>query len=157
MELYILGTEHGWVRLPATAEQLPAGVLTVCLVENGDNRFEGIAEKIERSQIPELNRMALVLLSLSESEREKLDALLECESNISVRMVAQLLPMLSQTTLLVGVTNDELLGRYHMEKTLHITLPRHLAAHFDYQGYGKTVRKSNHGIYTSVGCLLRRL
>ena len=77
MELYIFGTDEDeisgeWVRLPAIEVKIPAGPLTVCLLDNGGYRFEGIAEKTDRSRLPALNRMALILRSLSEDEQTTL-------------------------------------------------------------------------------------
>lgn len=159
MELYIFGTGQDeisgeWVRLPAIEVKIPAGALTVFLLDNSGHRFEGIAEKTDRSRLPALNHMALILRSLSEDEQATLDAMLECENSISIRMVERLLSLLPQATLFVGATDDEALGRYHMEHKLHIVLPRQIAAHFDYQGYGAAVRKSNPGIFTSTGFLM---
>ena len=159
MELYILGVKQSdglgqWVRLPVAESELPAGSLTVCLLDDNGSYFEGIAEAADRSQLPSLNRLALLLQSLSEAEEAKLNALLECESSTSICVVKRLVAQLPQTALFVGVTDDEALGRYHMEHNLHIVLPRQIAVHFDYRGYGAAVRERNLGIFTSAGFLM---
>ena len=159
MELYIFGAGQdeisgAWVRLPVAEEKIPAGPLTACLVDDSGHRFEGIAEKITRNRLPALNRMASILRSLPEEEQAKLDALLECESSISIRVVERLLFLLPQTTLFVGATDDESLGHYHLEHRLRVALPQKLAAYFDYQGYGASVRERSPGIFTSTGFLM---
>ena len=159
MELYIFGAGQdeisgAWVRLPVAEEKIPAGPLTACLVDDSGHRFEGIAEKTTHSQLPALNRMASILKSLPEDEQAKLDALLECESSISIRVVERVLFLLPQTTLFVGATDDESLGHYHLEHRLRVALPQKLAAYFDYQGYGASVRERSPGIFTSTGFLM---
>ena len=160
MELYLTvskeasATAGHWLRLPLTEVVPLEGLLTVWLFTDCGDYFSGMAEQVERSRLPALNRLALLLQTLSEEEQDKLEAMLECEYIKSIGTVEKLIAQLPCAELLLGIETDEDLGRYHMEQTLHILLPEPLAQHFDYAGYGQTVRKINTGTFTSRGFLM---
>jgi len=163
MELYLTvskepaATAGHWLRLPLTEAVPLEGRLTAWLFTDCRDYFSGMAEQVERSRLPALNRLALLLQTLSEEEQDKLDAMLECEYSKSIGAVERLVAQLPCAELLFGIETDEDLGRYHMEQTLHILLPEPLAKHFDYAGYGQTVRKANMGVFTSRGFLMPKL
>lgn len=163
MELYLTVSKEPasqtgqWLKLPVTNVVLPDGVLTAWLLTDCNDYFSGMTEQVDRSQFPALNRLALLLQTLSEEEQEKLDAMLECERHKNIRTVERLIAQLPCAELLLGIETDEDLGRYHMEQNIHICLPEPLAKHFDYEGYGRTVRKANMGVFTSRGFLMPKL
>lgn len=160
MEMYILGEDNPsgtarWVRLPVEEDKLPASATIACLVSvDGDGYFEGISETADRSRIPELNRLARALKALSEEERYKLGALLECQDNVNLSTVERMMRLLPTTKLLIGVTDFADVGRYHLEHTMHIFLPSEIAEYFDYQEYGRAVHKKSLDKFTSVGYLM---
>lgn len=163
MELHLTISENPaskmghWLKLPLT-EVLPTDCsLTAWLLTDCGDYFSGIAEQVEPSRIPALNRLALLLQTLSEEEEEKLDAMMECEYNKSIGTVERLIVQLPCAELLSGIETNEDLGRYYMEQTVHIFLPEPIAQHFDYAGYGKTIRKLSAGIFTSKGFLMLKL
>lgn len=163
MELYLTVSKEPasqtgqWLKLPATNMVLADGAPTAWLLTDCSDYFSGMAEQVELSRLPALNRLALLLQTLSEEEQDKLDAMLECEYSKSIGTVERLVAQLPCSELLFGIETDEDLGRYHMEQTLHILLPEPLAKHFDYAGYGQTVRKANMGVFTSRGFLMPKL
>ena len=124
MELYLTvskepaATAGHWLRLPLTEAVPLEGRLTAWLFTDCRDYFSGMAEQVERSRLPALNRLALLLQTLSEEEQDKLDAMLECEYSKSIGAVERLVAQLPCAELLFGIETDEDLGRYHMEQTL---------------------------------------
>lgn len=160
-EGYLIGK---WVKLP-----IPADKLRETLTEIGINKeyeeyfitdyetaFVGMRDIIsEFTSITVLNELAKRLESLSENEREKLEAVMESEWVSCVGEVEELIEHLEDFDLLPEVRNDSDLGYYYAEECGCIAIPEYIKHYFDYEAYGRDIRLDGGIItYTTYGCVI---
>ena len=107
----------------------------------------------ERTSLAEVNYIAGVLNPLSSEKRMIVSALIEAKRP-DMNQLTLLLESLSSYILLPDIQEDKELGYYFAETLKRITIPDHIKPYFDYEVYGREMRKTIRGIYTSYGFLL---
>lgn len=157
-EGYLIGK---WVKLPIPTDKLKEVLDEIGINEeyeeyfitDYETTFSGMREAIEYTSIVALNELAEAIEELSEYEREKLEAVLECELCRSIQDVRAALDSLDDYDLIDGIYDDEQLGYYYAEEFGCIDIPQHLRNYFNYEAYGRDIRLEGNITYTSRGCL----
>ena len=105
----------------------------------------------EYENLDELNYMAELIDELSKWDEEKLEAVLDYESPRGVSGVIEIIMNLDDYSVYSDIENDEDLGRYYIEELNALDVPEHLRNYIDYEAYGRDVRFSTDGNFTSYG------
>ena len=151
----LMGT---WVKLPVPEEELES-VLESIGVE-GHNYFITDYETLlpnlhigEYTSIAELNELAEQIEGLADHDYEKLAAVLECESSMSLTEMLEVIEALDDFDLLTDITTEEELGDYYLEDIfcgINDTVLRYI----DTQRLGRDIHlESGNGTFTSYGYL----
>ena len=152
----LMGT---WVKLPVPEEELES-VLESIGVE-GHNYFITDYETLlpnlhisEHSNIAELNELAEQIEGLADHDYDKLAAVLECESRMSIAEMLEVIEALDDFDLLTDITTEEELGDYYLEDIfcgINDTVLRYI----DTQRLGRDIHlESGNGTFTSHGYLI---
>lgn len=155
---YLLGE---WVKLPVPPEKLDEVLARIgteyeeYLVTDYEAAFANLNIS-QYSSIAELNDLATRLDEVEEWDNDKLCAVLEMEEPTSIADIVDIIEHLDDFDLLVGVEDDEGLGRYYAEELCTLeAVPTHLRGYFDYEAYGRDIRlESGNCCFTSYGFVM---
>lgn len=151
-----------WVRLPIPEDKLST-VLHAIGIDKSNSEFfitdyETLFSNLKISEyasIEELNEFAMQLEALSDPDFDKLAAIMECESCLSVSEIMQVMDQLDEFDLIPDIEDDEDLGLYYAEECgVFNEIPEHLKAYINYEAYGRDIRLESNCMYTSSGFLL---
>ena len=155
-EGYLMGE---WVKLPVPADKLDEVLERIGI--NGEYEeyfitdYEASFANLNLSEytsIEALNEFAERLDEMESWEVEKLAAVLEYETVSSITDIMDIIDHLDDFDLLVGVEDDEELGRYYAEELGTLEgIPAHLRFYFDHKSYGRYIHLESGGCYTSYG------
>ena len=160
---YVEGELCGeYLKLPATKEDVQAlfarigvdGVLyEEIFITDYETDIEGLRNCLgEYESVDELNYLASLLNDLDKWEIEKFEAALEYgEYTGSVKDLINLAQNLDCYDYLQGVEDDDDLGRYYADELGTLEVPEHLQNYIDYEAYGRDIRLSDGGVFTSGG------
>ena len=161
---YVEGCLMGeWVKLPVDKDKLQdvldrIGIDGVQYEEYFISDYEALLGNLhisEYSSIQELNELAERLDGLADHDYDKLGAVLEMESCLTVAEILEIIDELDSFDLLVGIDTDYAIGEYFADAgaLLH-GIPEHIQRYFDFESYGRDVRLELNTCLTSFGLLL---
>ena len=151
-----------WVKLPVPKDKLEDVLCRIGINQEYEEYFitdyESLLSNLqisEYSSIAELNKLAERIEGLADHEYEKLAAVLECESSMSIAEVLGIIDQLDSFDLLTEVEDDEALGEYFAEcSCIFNGIPEHIQRYFDFESYGRDIRLEINCCYTSYGMVI---
>ena len=160
VEGYLMGE---WVKLPVDKDKLQdvldrIGIDGVQYEEYFISDYENLLGNLhisEYSSIQELNELAEQLEGLADPDYEKLAAVLECESSMSIAEILELIDDLDSFDLLAEVETDEALGEYYADVgCIFHGIPDHIQRYFDFEAYGRDIRLELNCCFTTYGLVI---
>ena len=150
-----------WLKLPIPQEELDAVIGRIG--SEGDEFFITDYEVLfgnlhisEYASIQELNKLAERLDGLADHDYEKLAAILECESSMSIAEVLETIDELDNYDLLEGVDSDSSLAEYYIDNGyIFCDIPDNIKMYLDTDRLGRDIRLESPNIcYTSYGAVV---
>lgn len=149
-----------WLKLPIPQEELDAVLSRIG--SEGDEFFITDYEVLfgnlhisEYASIQELNELAEQLEGLADHEYEKLAAVLECESSMSIAEVLETIDELDDYDLLEDVDSDEGLAEYYLDNGyIFCEVPDNIKYYLDLQRLGRDIRLESNMCFTSYGAVV---
>ena len=149
-----------WLKLPIPQEELDAVIGRIG--SEGDEFFITDYEVLfgnlhisEYASIQELNELAEKIDGLADYDYEKLGAVLECESCMTIAEILEIIDELDNFDLLTEVDNDEALGEYYAEACcIFHNIPDSISRYFDFEAYGRDIRLESNMCFTSYGVVI---
>ena len=158
-EGYLVGE---WVKLPVPEDKL--GEVLARIGINGEYEeyfitdYESLFPNLhisEYASIAELNEFAERVEELADFDYEKLAAVLESESSMSIAEILEIIDQLDEFDLLTEVHDDEALGEYYAEICCTFAaIPEHLKYYIDMARYGRDLRMELNCCFTSYGVVI---
>ena len=109
----------------------------------------------EFSSIAELNELAERIEELADFDYDKLAAVLESESSMSISEILAIIDELDSFDLLEDVSDDEALGEYFADcYCIFAGVPDHIQRYFDFESYGRDIRLESNCCFTSYGVVI---
>ena len=109
----------------------------------------------EFSSIAELNELAERIEELADFDYDKLGAVLESESSMSIAEILAIIDELDSFDLLEDVSDDEALGEYYADCCcIFAGVPDHIQRYFDFESYGRDIRLESNCCFTSYGVVI---
>ena len=152
-----------WVKLPVDKDKLQ-DVLTRIGIDGQQydevfiTDYETLLGNLhisEYASINDLNKLAEQLEGLADPDYEKLAAVLEYESSMSIAEISELIDDLDSFDLLAEVDTDEALGEYYAEVgCIFHGIPDSISRYFDFEAYGRDIRLELNCCYTSYGIVI---
>ena len=149
-----------WVKLPIPEEELET-VLHRIGTENDEffiTDYETLFGNLhisEYASIAELNKLAEKIDGLAACDYEKLGAVLECESCMTVTEILEIINELDSFDLLTDVEDDETLGEYYADVgCIFHNVPDSIQRYFDFEAYGRDIRLELNCCFTSYGLVV---
>ena len=160
---YVEGCLIGeWVKLPVAEDKLEAVLRRIGIDEQHEEFFISDYESLfpnlyisEYASIAELNEFAERVEELADFDYEKLAAVLESESSMSIAEILEIIDQLDEFDLLTEVNDDEALGEYYAEICCTFAaVPDHLKYYIDMDRYGRDLRMELNCCFTSYGVVI---
>lgn len=159
-EGYLVGE---WVNLPIEDEELKNVLSRIVINKRYEEWFitdyeveiRGIGDAIsEYSDLSALNELAVKLDELPDWDKEKLQAVLEAESQSNPQDILNLIENLDDFDLLSDIQNEEDLGYHYADECCCLDIPENIKCYFDYQSYGRDIHLDGNGTFTDYGYLI---
>lgn len=159
-EGYLIGE---WVKLPVPKDKLDDVLCRIGIdgqqyEEYFISDYESLFSNLhisEYSSIQELNELADKIDGLADYDYDKLGAVLETESSMSVAEILELIDQLDSFDLLAEVEDDEALGEYFADcGCIFHGIPDSIQRYFDFSSYGRDIRLESNLCYTSYGAVI---
>lgn len=158
-EGYLMGE---WVKLPVPEDRLEEVLARVGINEHYEEYFITDYESTfpnlqigEYASISELNELAERIEELADYDYEKLAAVLECESSMSIAEILAIIEDLDSFDLLADVDSDLALGEYYADCCcIFQGVPDHIQMYFDFEAYGRDIRLESNLCFTSYGAVI---
>ena len=149
-----------WLKLPIPQEELDAVIGRIG--SEGDEFFITDYEVLfgnlhisEYASIQELNELAEKIDGLADYDYEKLGAVLECESCMTIAEILEIIDELDSFDLLTEVDTDEALGEYYADVgCIFHGIPDSISRYFDFEAYGRDIRLESNMCFTSYGVVI---
>ena len=160
---YVEGCLVGeWVKLPVDKDKLQDVLDRIGINEQYEEYFISDYETLfanlhisEYSSISELNQLAVKIDELADCDYEKLGAVLESESCMTIAGILEIIEELDSFDLLTEVDNDETLGEYYAEVgCIFLGIPYSISRYFDFEAYGRDIRLELNCCFTSYGLVI---
>ena len=160
---YVEGCLIGeWVKLPIAEDKLEEVLARIGINERYQEYFISDYESLfsnlyisEYASISELNEFAERVEELADYDYDKLAAVLESESSMSIAEILEIIDQLDEFDLLAEVHDDEALGEYYAEiYGTFTTIPDHLNYYIDMDRYGRDLRMELNCCFTSYGVVI---
>lgn len=156
---YLIGE---WVKLPVPKDKLDDVLCRIGINQEYEEYFISDYETLfsnlhisEYSSIQELNELAEKIAELADCDYDKLGAVLESESSMSVAEILELIDQLDSFDLLTEVEDDEALGEYFADcNCIFHGIPEHIQRYFDFEAYGRDIRLETNMCFTSYGAVI---
>ncbi len=151
-----------WVKLPIPKDKLQEVLDRIGINEQYEEYFISDYESLfsnlhisEYSSIQELNELADKIDGLADCDYDKLGAVLEMESCMTVAEILEIIEELDSFDLLDGIDTDYAIGEYFAEvgDLLH-GIPDHIQRYFDFESYGRDIRLELNTCLTSFGLVI---
>ena len=151
------------VKLPIDKEKLDEVLTSIGINEQYEEVFISDYETTlsnlhisEYSSIQELNELAERLDGLADHDYEKLAAILECESSMSIAEVLETIDELDNYDLLEGVDSDSSLAEYYIDNGyIFCDIPDNIKMYLDTDRLGRAIRLESLNVcYTSYGAVI---
>ena len=151
-----------WVKLPIQEDMLESVLESMGVVGECQNYFISDYESLlpnlhisEYTSIAELNKLAEQIEGLADHDYEKLAAILECESSMSIAEILEIIDQLDEFDLLTDVHTDEDLGYYYAELCgTFDAVPTHLKSYIDMDRYSYDLKMEINCCFTSYGLVV---
>ena len=151
-----------WVKLPVPKDKLEAVLRRIGINERYEEYFITDYESLfpnlyisEYASINELNEFAERVEELADFDYDKLAAVLESESSMSIAEILEIIDQLDEFDLLTEVHDDEALGEYYAEICCTFAaVPDHLKYNIDMERYGRDLRLELNCCFTSYGVVI---
>ena len=160
---YVEGCLIGeWVKLPVTEDKLEAVLSRIGINEEYEEFFISDYDASfsnlhisEYASIQDLNQLAERIEDLADFDYDKLAAVLECESCMTIAEILEIIDDLDSFDLLEGIDTDYAIGEYFVEVNdlLH-GIPDHIQRYFDFESYGRDIRLELNTCLTSYGLVI---
>lgn len=109
----------------------------------------------EYASISDLNVFAERLEDLADPDYEKLAAILECESSMSIAEVLEIVDELDNFDLLEDVDDDEALAAYYLDNGyIFCDVPDNIKMYLDLDRLGRDIHLESNLCYTSYGAVI---
>lgn len=158
------GCRYGqWLQLPCSQDKLQEVMESIGINDQYQEYFITDSEsKIpnitinQYASISELNELADKIEELADFDYEKLSAVMEWESSLTVSGIIEIIDNLDSYTLLPGIDDDAALGEYFStELGVFDAVHESLRYYIDTERYGRDLRLSMDMCYTSYGTIIR--
>lgn len=151
-----------WVRLPIPEDKLEAVLHRIGINDQYSEYFISDYESLfsnlyisEYASIAEVNELAERIEGLADQDYDKLAAVLECESSMSIAEMLEVIDELDSFDLLPDVHTDEDLGYYYAEMCgTFDSVPTHLQAYIDMARYSYDLKMELNCCFTSYGVVI---
>jgi hypothetical protein len=152
-----------WVKLPIPQEELDAVLHRIGIDDQNEEFFITDYEVLfgnlhisEYASVAELNELAERLDGLADPDYEKLTAVLECESSMSIAEVLEIIDELDNFDLLEDVDDDDALAAYYIDNGfIFCDVPDNIKTYLDLDRLGRDIRLESTNIcYTSYGAVI---
>ena len=159
---YVEGCLVGeWVKLPVQEDKLEAVLRRIGINEQYEEFFISDYESLfpnlyisEYASLSELNEFAERVEELADFDYEKLAAVLECESSMSIAEILEVIEAIDEFDLLADITTEEELGDYYLGDIFY-GIPDTVLRYVDTQRLGRDIHLENgNGTFTSYGYLM---
>ena len=160
---YVEGCLVGeWVKLPVDKDKLQDVLNRIGINEQYEEVFISDYESLfsnlrinEHSSLDDLNELAKRMEELTDYDYDKLAAVLESESSMSIAEILEIIDQLDEFDLLTEVHDDEALGEYYAEICCTFAaVPDHLKYYIDMDRYGRNLRMELNCCFTSYGVVI---
>ena len=155
VEGYLMGE---WVKLPVDKDKLQdvldrIGIDGQQYEEFFISDYEALLSNLhisEYASIQDLNELAERLEGLADHEYEKLAAILECESSMSIAEVLEIIEELDCFDLLEDIDDDEALAAYYIDNGyIFYDVPDNIKMYLDLGRLGRDIRLDSANVYYS--------
>ena len=154
---------YEFVKLPIDKEKLDEVLTRIGINEQYEEVFISDYETTlsnlhisEYSSIQELNELAERLDRLADYDYEKLAAVLECESSMSIAEVLETIDELDNYDLLEDVDSDADLAEFYVANGYILCdVPENIKMYLDLDRLGRDIRLEGDICYTSFGAVVR--
>lgn len=151
-----------WVKLPIPEDKLQEVLDRIGIDDQYEEYFITDYESnfpnlqiSEYASIDELNTLAERIDSLTDWDYDKLGAVLEAESSVSIAEILEIVTELDSFDLLADIDDDEVLGEYYADcGCIFQDVPEHIQQYFDFEAYGRDIRLELNCCFTSYGVVI---
>lgn len=151
-----------WVKLPVDKDKLQEVLDRIGINEQYEEYFitdyETLLSNLHISEytgIAELNELAEKIDGLADHDYDKLGAVLEMESCMTVAEILEIIDELDSFDLLGGIDTDYAIGEYFADAgSLFHGIPDHIQRYFDFESYGRDIRLELNTCVTSYGLVI---
>ena len=151
-----------WVKLPIPEDKLQEVLDRIGIDDQYEEYFITDYESnfpnlqiSEYASIDELNTLAELIDSLTDWDYDKLGAVLEAESSVSIAEILEIVTELDSFDLLADIDDDEVLGEYYADcGCIFQDVPEHIQQYFDFEAYGRDIRLELNCCFTSYGVVI---
>lgn len=151
-----------WVKLPIPEDKLQEVLDRIGIDDQYEEYFITDYESnfpnlqiSEYASIDELNTLAERIDSLTDWDYDKLGAVLEAESSVSIDEILEIVTDLDSFDLLADIDDDEALGEYYADcGCIFQGVPEHIQRYFDFEAYGRDIRLELNCCLTSYGVVI---
>ena len=152
-----------WVRLPVDKDKLQEvldhiGIDGQQYEEYFISDYEALLSNLhisEYASITELNELAEKIDGLADCDYEKLGAVLECESGMSIAEILEIIDELDNFDLLESVYDYESLAEYYIENGyIFNDVSDQIKSYIDYQRLGRDIIYDGNICLTSYGAVI---
>lgn len=160
---YVEGCLMGeWVKLPVPEDKLETILDHIGINDQYEEFFISDYESAfpnltisEYASIQDLNELAEKIEELADFDYDKLGAVLESESSMTVAEILAIIDDLDSFDFIPDVTDDTSLGEYYAEVgCIFHGVPEHIQRYFDFESYGRDIRLESNLCYTSYGTII---
>ncbi len=151
-----------WIKLPCDKDKLQTVLTTIGINEQYGEFFicdyQCLLSNLrinEYSSLDDLNELAKRIEELTDYDYDKLGAVLESVSSMSVAEILELIDQLDDFDLLAEIEDDETLGEYYAEVgCIFHNIPDSIQRYFDFEAYGRDIRLEINCCFTSYGLVI---
>lgn len=159
-EGYLIGQ---WLLLPCPEDKLQEALTAIGINDEYEEYFITDSESEipnihidQYASLSELNKLAAKIEELADYDYDKLTAVLEWESALTVTGIIDIIDNLDSYDLLSDISDDAALGEYFAtELGVFDAIPVNLRYYLDTERYGRDLRLELDMCYTSYGAVMR--
>ena len=150
-----------WVRLPIPEDKLEAVLHRIGINDQYSEYFISDYESLfsnlyisEYASTAEVNELAERVEGLADHDYDKLAAVLECESSMSIGEILEVIEAIDDFDLLADITTEEELGDYYLGDIFY-GISDTVLRYVDTQRLGRDIHlEHGNGTFTSYGYLI---
>lgn len=150
-----------WVKLPIPEDKLQEVLDRIGIDDQYEEYFitdyESNFPNLQISKYASIDELKLAerIDSLKDWDYDKLGAVLEAESSVSIAEILEIVTDLDSFDLLADIDDDEALGEYYADcGCIFQGVPEHIQRYFDFEAYGRDIRLELNCCLTSYGVVI---